>query len=189
MVLFDEIEKAHPDVLNIMLQILDDGHITDAQGRVVNFENTIIIMTSNAGSQANSSGSAGFNQTISAQGKDRALKALSDFMRPEFLNRIDEIIAFNHLTQEDFGAIAKIMLSDLKLALDEKKIDFSYDASLIDYLTDKSFSIKYGARNLRRTIQKELEDKIANILIERYSNPPTQIFATAKDGILSVEAM
>ncbi len=188
-VLFDEIEKAHPDVLNIMLQILDDGHITDAQGRVVNFENTIIIMTSNAGSQANSSGSAGFNQTISAQGKDRALKALSDFMRPEFLNRIDEIIAFNHLTQEDFGKIAKIMLSDLSDALKEKKISFSYDDSLIKYLTDKSFSIKYGARNLRRTIQKELEDKIANVLIDRYSNPPTAISASATDNVLTVNCI
>ena len=188
-ILFDEIEKAHPDVLNIMLQILDDGHITDAQGRIVNFENTIIIMTSNAGSQSNSSGSAGFNQTVSAQGKERALKALSDFMRPEFLNRIDEIIAFNHLTQENFGEIAKIMLSDLEAALSEKKIEFSYDEALIKCLTDKSFSIKYGARNLRRTIQKELEDKIANILIEHYLTPPTKINATAKDNEISISCI
>ena len=187
-VLFDEIEKAHPDVLNILLQILDDGHITDAQGRVVNFENTVIIMTSNAGSQ-NKSGSAGFNQSVSMQGKERALKALSDFMRPEFLNRVDEIIAFNHLSRENFGKIAKIMLSDLTEALREKHITFHYDDSLINYLTEHSFSIKYGARNLRRTIQKELEDRIANLLIEEYLNPPTQILASVDESGVIVRAL
>ena len=186
-VLFDEIEKAHPDVLNILLQILDDGHITDAQGRTVNFENTVIIMTSNAGS-ANKSGSAGFNQSVSEQGKERALKALSDFMRPEFLNRVDEIIAFRHLSREDFGKIAAIMLSDLTSALAEKHVAFSYDAALISYLTEQSYSIKYGARNLRRTIQKELEDRIANLLIDRYANPPAKLFATAAETGVTVTA-
>ena len=180
-ILFDEIEKAHPDVMNILLQILDDGRITDAQGRIVNFENTVIIMTSNAGSQTNS-GSAGFNQSITEVGKEKAMKALSDFLRPEFINRIDEIIAFNSLNREDFSKIARIMLSDLKEGLDAKKIEFSYDDALVSLLVEKSFSIKYGARNLRRTIQKELEDKIANILIDKFANPPASLFATVENG-------
>ena len=176
-VLFDEIEKAHPDVMNILLQILDDGTITDAQGRKINFENTVIIMTSNAGSQTNST-TAGFGHTVSEQGKDRALKALGDFLRPEFINRVDEVIAFNHLPKEHFAKIAAIMLGDLSTALKEKEITFSYDTVLIDYLMEKSYSVKFGARNLRRTIQKEVEDAIANLLIEQYRNPPQAIFAT-----------
>ncbi len=179
-VLFDEIEKAHPDVMNILLQILDDGTITDAQGRKINFENTVIIMTSNAGSQSNST-TAGFGHTVSEQGKDRALKALGDFLRPEFINRVDEVIAFNHLPKEHFANIARIMLNDLIAALKEKDISFSYDDSLIDYLMEKSYSVKFGARNLRRSIQKEVEDAIANLLIEQYRNPPKSIFVTAKD--------
>jgi len=185
-ILFDEIEKAHPDVMNILLQILDDGRITDAQGRVVNFENTVIIMTSNAGSQTNS-GSAGFNQSITAVGKEKAMKALSDFLRPEFINRIDEIIAFNSLNRDDFSKIAHIMLGDLKEGLFAKKIAFSYDDALVDALVEKSFSIKYGARNLRRTIQKELEDKIANILIDRFANPPSELFATVENGEIVIK--
>ena len=177
-VLFDEIEKAHPDVMNILLQILDDGTITDAQGRKINFENTVIIMTSNAGSQTNST-TAGFGHTVSEQGKDRALKALGDFLRPEFINRVDEVIAFNHLPKEHFAKIAGIMLSDLSAALKEKEIRFSYDDALIDYLMEKSYSVKFGARNLRRTIQKEVEDAIANLLIEQYRDPPKSIFVTA----------
>jgi len=176
-VLFDEIEKAHPDVMNILLQILDDGTITDAQGRKINFENTVIIMTSNAGSQTNST-TAGFGHTVSEQGKDRALKALGDFLRPEFINRVDEVIAFNHLPKEHFAKIASIMLSDLTVALKEKEITFSYDDALIKYLMEKSYSVKFGARNLRRTIQKEVEDAIANLLIEQYRNPPRSIFVT-----------
>ncbi len=177
-VLFDEIEKAHPDVMNILLQILDDGTITDAQGRKINFENTVIIMTSNAGSQTNST-TAGFGQTISEQGKDRAMKALGEFLRPEFINRVDEVIAFNHLPKEHFSEIARIMLGDLTTALKEKEIAFSYDDALVDYLMEKSYSVKFGARNLRRTIQKEVEDAIANLLIEQYRNPPKSIFVTA----------
>ncbi|NLG52487.1 MAG: ATP-dependent Clp protease ATP-binding subunit [Clostridiales bacterium] len=181
-ILFDEIEKAHPDVLNILLQILDDGRITDAQGRQINFENTIIIMTSNAGSQ-NKNGTVGFGQTISEQSKEKALKALNDFLRPEFINRIDEVIAFNSLPKEHFGRIARIMLGDLTESLKDKGIAFSFDDSLIDYLVEKSFSVKYGARNLRRLIQKELEDEIANKLIENYERAIKKIHAIAKDKI------
>ncbi|MBE6915139.1 MAG: ATP-dependent Clp protease ATP-binding subunit [Ruminococcaceae bacterium] len=180
-VLFDEIEKAHPDVLNILLQILDDGTITDAQGRKINFENTVIIMTSNAGSQSNTT-TAGFGHTVSEQGRDRALKALNDFLRPEFINRVDEVIAFHHLPKEHFVSIAEIMLADLVDALREKEITFTYDDALVDYLTEQSYSVKYGARNLRRTIQREVEDRIANLLIEQYRNPPKAIFATANEA-------
>ena len=180
-ILFDEIEKAHPDVLNILLQILDDGRITDAQGRQINFENTVIIMTTNAGSQTNEA-SVGFGRTLSEQGKAKALKALEQFLRPEFINRIDEIIAFNNLPKEHFNDIAEIMLSELTEALKEKGINFLYDESLVNYLTDKSYSVKYGARNLRRVIQKELEDKIANLMISNYAAPPTQISASATEA-------
>ena len=182
-VLFDEIEKAHPDVLNILLQILDDGRITDAQGREVNFENAVIVMTSNAGSQFKG-GTAGFNHSTTEYNKERTMKALSDFLRPEFINRIDEIVAFNSLTKENFSEIAKIMLSDLSAALVEKQISFEYDYKLIEYLTEKSFSQKYGARNLRRTIQKEIEDSIANLIIENYETSVSKIFVTADEKVI-----
>ncbi len=181
-VLFDEIEKSHPDVLNILLQILDDGRITDSQGREINFENAVIVMTSNAGSHLKG-GTAGFNQTVTEQTAERTMKALSDFLRPEFLNRIDEIIPFNSLTKENFREIAKIMLSDLSASLSEKNIKFEYDDSLLDYLSEKSFSEKYGARNLRRTIQKELEDLIATLLIENYEKKITRISVSSDDKI------
>lgn len=187
-VLFDEIEKAHPDVLNILLQILDDGRITDAQGREINFENAVIVMTSNAGSQYKT-GAVGFNQTLSEQNKEKAMKALSDFLRPEFINRIDEIVAFNALSKEDFKAIASIMLSDLNTSLLEKQIKFIYDDSLIAYLVDKSFSEKYGARNLRRTIQKDLEDEIANQIINNYEIQISAISVTVADQKLKIEIM
>ena len=177
-ILFDEIEKAHPDVLNILLQILDDGTITDAQGRKINFENTVVIMTSNAGSH-NKTSTAGFGHSISEQDKDRAMKALNEFLRPEFINRVDEVIAFSHLPKEHFASIASIMLSDLANSLKEKDIAFTFDDALISYLMEQSYSTKYGARNLRRTIQREVEDAIANLLIESYRNPPKSIFATA----------
>ena len=148
-ILFDELEKAHPDVLNILLQILDDGRITDAQGRVVNFENTIIIMTSNAGSDRKD-GSVGFGKSLSEQTQEKAVKALSEFLRPEFINRVDEVISFNKLTEENFRAIAGIMLTDLRQALSERGIDFTWDESVIDALVKKSYSVTYGARNLRR---------------------------------------
>ncbi|NCE63421.1 AAA family ATPase [Pseudoflavonifractor sp. 524-17] len=182
-VLFDEIEKAHPDVLNILLQILDDGHITDAQGRNVNFENTVIVMTSNAGSDTKSSaGSVGFGRTAGEQGRERAMKALESFLRPEFINRVDEIVYFNKLTEENFKSIAGIMLGELRDTLKEKDIAFSWDEALLDYLVEKSYSMTYGARNLRRQIQKDLEDAIAVKLIESYQTPLSQIEATASDG-------
>ena len=180
-ILFDEIEKAHPDVLNILLQILDDGHITDAQGRNVNFENTVIVMTSNAGSEAKGSGSVGFGRTAAEQGRERAMKALESFLRPEFINRVDEIVYFNRLSEENFKAIAGIMLGELKGTLAEKGITFTYDDSLLDYLVKKSYSLTYGARNLRRQIQKDLEDPIATRIIESYLNPIRTLHASS-DG-------
>ena len=173
-ILFDELEKAHPDVLNILLQILDDGRITDAQGRVVNFENTIIIMTSNAGSDRKD-GSVGFGKSLSEQTQEKAIKALSEFLRPEFINRVDEVISFNKLTEENFRAIAGIMLTDLRQALSERGIDFTWDESVIDALVKKSYSVTYGARNLRRTIQKELEDPISEAIIDSFEHPISAI--------------
>jgi ATP-dependent Clp protease ATP-binding subunit ClpC len=181
-ILFDEIEKAHPDVLNILLQILDDGHITDAHGREVNFENTVIIMTSNAGSQLKGAAPLGFGETLTEQTKEKALKALNDFMRPEFLNRVDEIISFNQLTKGDFDRIADIMLSDLRQNLSERGISFTWDEDAVRYLVDTSFSIKYGARNLRRLIQREVEDGIASTIIDSYERKITKVHLTAKDS-------
>ena len=185
-VLFDEIEKAHPDVLNVLLQILDDGQITDAHGRKVNFENTVIVMTSNAGSDNKSAGAVGFGGSADQQGKERAMKALQDFLRPEFLNRVDEIICFNHLTKENFTGIARIMLEELRTSLSDKGYTFRYDDALVDYLVEKSYSMTYGARNLRRQIQKELEDPMAARVIDSFENPITQISATAADGAVQL---
>ena len=180
-ILFDEIEKAHPDVLNVLLQILDDGQITDAHGRKVNFENTIIVMTSNAGSDRKE-GTVGFNKTVNEQGKERAMKALQQFLRPEFINRVDEIVYFNKLTEADFKPIARLMLEELKGSMKEKGLQFAYDDALVDYLVGKSYSATYGARNLRRTIQKEVEDLLASAIINSYDHPITQLAATAEDG-------
>ena len=185
-VLFDEIEKAHPDVLNVLLQILDDGQITDAHGRKVNFENTVIVMTSNAGSDNKSAGAVGFGGSADQQGKERTMKALQDFLRPEFLNRVDEIICFNHLTKENFTGIARIMLEELRTSLSDKGYTFHYDDALVDYLVEKSYSMTYGARNLRRQIQKELEDPMAARIIDSFENPITQISATAADGAVQL---
>ena len=185
-VLFDEIEKAHPDVLNVLLQILDDGQITDAHGRKVNFENTVIVMTSNAGSDNKSAGAVGFGGSADQQGKERTMKALQDFLRPEFLNRVDEIICFNHLTKENFTGIARIMLEELRTSLSDKGYTFRYDDALVDYLVEKSYSMTYGARNLRRQIQKELEDPMAARIIDSFENPITQISATAADGAVQL---
>ena len=187
-VLFDEIEKAHPDVLNILLQILDDGHITDAQGRVVNFENTVIVMTSNAGSDS-SAGPLGFGKTANELNKDKAMKALQQFLRPEFINRVDAVITFNRLTEENFRAIAKIMLGELAASLKEKGITFTYEESLVELLTEKSYSRTYGARNLRRTIQKELEDPMATRIIDSYEHPITQIRAAAENGQIRLDTL
>ena len=184
-VLFDEIEKAHPDVLNILLQILDDGRITDSQGRVVNFENTVVVMTSNAGSGVKT-GSVGFDRTADQQGRDRAMKALQEFLRPEFLNRVDEVVYFNQLTQEDFKKIAALMLEELRGSLAERDIALSWDDSLLDYLVKKSYSAAYGARNLRRQIQKDLEDAIASRIIDNWQHPITQIRACANGEALEL---
>ena len=187
-VLFDELEKAHPDVLNILLQILDDGRITDAQGRVVNFENTVIIMTSNAGSDRRD-GSVGFGMTASQQNKEKAMKALSDFLRPEFINRVDEIISFNKLTEENFRDIAKIMLGELKANLEDRGITLRWEDSILDYLVKKSYSLTYGARNLRRTIQKDLEDPIAEKIIDSFENPISQLKLSADGDKVEVLAL
>ena len=179
-VLFDEIEKAHPDVLNILLQILDDGHITDAHGRKVNFENTVIVMTSNAGSNSKV-GSVGFDRTAEEQGKDRAMKALQDFLRPEFINRVDEIVYFHQLSEDNFKDIAALMLQELKDSLAEKHITLTWDESLLRYLVKKSYSATYGARNLRRCIQKELEDVITQRIIDSWQNPVTHLNVLADE--------
>ena len=185
-VLFDEIEKAHPDVLNVLLQILDDGQITDAHGRKVNFENTVIVMTSNAGSDTKSAGAVGFGGSADDQGRERIMKALQDFLRPEFLNRVDEIVCFNHLTKENFAGIARIMLDELKASLGDKGYTLRYDEALVDYLVEKSYSLTYGARNLRRLIQKELEDPVAARIIDAFEHPITQISATVRDGAVQL---
>jgi len=181
-ILFDEIEKAHPDVLNILLQILDDGHITDAQGRNVNFENTVIVMTSNAGSTTGSTGAVGFGRSEDEQGKAKAMKALEGFLRPEFINRVDEIVYFNKLSEDNFKNIARIMLKELTDNLKEKGIVFTYGEDMLDYLVKKSYSLTYGARNLRRQIQKDLEDPIASRIIDSYMEPVHHITVAARDG-------
>ena len=187
-VLFDEIEKAHPDVLNVLLQILDDGQITDAHGRKVNFENTVIVMTSNAGSDK-AVGAVGFGKSAGDQGKERVMKALRDFLRPEFINRVDEVIYFHQLTEENFRDIARIMLDELKTSLADKGFGFMYDDSVVDVLVKKSYSAAYGARNLRRCIQKELEDPMANLIIDAFENPITQLKATAEDGQIKLYSL
>ena len=187
-VLFDEIEKAHPDVLNILLQILDDGRITDAQGRTVNFENTVIIMTTNAGSDKKS-GSVGFGQSLNELGRERAMKALQDFLRPEFINRVDEIVYFNQLTEENFRGIAALMLSELRGVMDERHIRFSWDDSVIDYLVRESYSVQYGARNLRRLIQKQIEDAVAAEIIDGHKGQVSQIAISAPDGKIVIATM
>ena len=173
-VLFDEIEKAHPDVLNVLLQVLDDGRITDAQGRVVNFENTIIVMTSNAGSEG-SVGGMGFGRSDGDKVKEKTMKALQGFLRPEFLNRVDEIITFNHLTEENFLGIADIMLKELQESLSIRGLTLSWDDDLRRLLVKKAYSVTYGARNLRRTIQKELEDPISEAIIDSFQHPISAI--------------
>ena len=187
-ILFDEIEKAHPDVLNILLQILDDGRITDAHGRTVNFENTVIVMTSNAGSNTKS-GSVGFARTANEQGRERAMKALQEFLRPEFINRVDEIVYFNQLTEDNFKAIAALMLQELQVSLAEKGIVFTWQDSLLDYLVKKSYSAAYGARNLRRLIQKELEDAIASRIIDSWQHPVARLDASSDGEQLVLSAL
>ena len=175
-VLFDEIEKAHPDVLNILLQVLDDGRITDSQGRVANFENTVIVMTSNAGSEGGTGG-MGFGRTQQDQVKEKTMKALQGFLRPEFLNRVDEIITFNHLSEENFLNIADIMMKELQTSLEGRGLTFTWDDSIRDYLVKKAYSVTYGARNLRRTIQRSLEDPISEAIIDSFEHPISKLHA------------
>lgn len=184
-ILFDELEKAHADVLNILLQVLDDGRITDAQGRVVNFEHTVIIMTSNAGSEQRST-SLGFDRSPSQQAKDKAMKALNEFLRPEFINRVDEVVCFNKLTEENFRAIATLMLKELEASLSERGLGLSWDETVLDYLVKQSFSETYGARNLRRTIQRDIEDPIAEKIIDSFDAPISEIQLTCQEDTLKV---
>ena len=180
-VLFDEIEKAHPDVMNILLQVLDDGRITDAQGRVVSFENTVIVMTTNAGSDGNV-GSMGFGRTDEEQVKGKTMKALQSFLRPEFINRVDEIITFNHLSKAHFAGIADIMLRELRESLSQRGLTFQWTEDVRDHLVDGAYSVTYGARNLRRFIQQELEDPISEVIIDSFESPIAGISARMEDG-------
>lgn len=188
-VLFDEIEKAHPDVMNILLQILDEGRITDAHGRTVSFENTIIVMTSNAGSNT-TTGSIGFNKGTHQLAKEKSIKALSDFLRPEFLGRVDETVVFRPLDKDDFAKIAALLLDELKAPMAEKGIKLGYDEKALQLLAEKSFGKKGGARDLTREIRKEVEDKICNLLIEKADAPPQVIKITAGESgieLLTIE--
>ncbi|MBQ7788328.1 MAG: ATP-dependent Clp protease ATP-binding subunit [Clostridia bacterium] len=187
-VLFDEIEKAHPDVLNILLQILDEGKISDSQGRVINFENTVIIMTTNAGATLTSS-QAGFASSSSVIAKEKTEKALSGFLRPEFINRIDEIITFRSLDESDFARIAKIMMNDLKAALLERNINLTYTDQACDLIAKESFSRKFGARNMRRYIQTEVEDKLANTIIFEIKDNITGAHVSVKNGQIKVDCI
>ena len=186
-VLFDEIEKAHPDVLNVLLQVLDDGRITDAQGRTVNFENTIIVMTSNAGSEGRVGG-LGFGRSDNDMVREKTMKALREFLRPEFINRVDEIITFNHLTEENFLGIADIMLAELRSSLADRGLQLTWDAAIRDYLVKKAYSVTYGARNLRRTIQRELEDPISERIIDSFEHPISAIHISVAEDTVTVEA-
>ena len=186
-ILFDEIEKAHPDVLNILLQILDDGRITDGQGRTVNFENAIIVMTTNAGSEK-SSANVGFVGTEGGITEARTEKALSSFLRPEFINRVDEIVVFKSLTRENFKSIVRIMLNDLGGVLAEKGISFEYSDDVAALVAEKSYSVKYGARNMRRFIQREIEDRLAEIMISDYDRKISRVTVAVAEGKFEISA-
>ena len=185
-VLFDEIEKAHPDVLNVLLQVLDDGRITDAQGRTVNFENTIIVMTSNAGSEGRVGG-VGFGRTGQDMVKEKTMKALREFLRPEFINRVDDIITFNHLTEENFLGIADIMLEELRASLENRSLIFTWTEDVRQKLVQEAYSMTYGARNLRRTIQCLLEDPISERIIDSFEVPISAIHAYVDSGEVQLQ--
>ncbi len=184
-VLFDEIEKAHPDVMNILLQILDEGKITDAQGRIVSFESTVIVMTSNAGSEEGST-ALGFNKTEGDISRDKAMRALSQFLRPEFLGRVDEVVVFDPLSKESFEKIAMLMLDELKEPLSEKGIEFDYEDAALHLLADHAYGHKGGARDLRKVIRKEVEDPLCTKLVESASNPPTVVRVTAQEDSIKI---
>lgn len=187
-VLFDEIEKAHPDVMNILLQILDEGRINDSQGRSVSFENTVIVMTSNAGSTDRDTG-VGFNKTDSDIAKDKAMKALRDFLRPEFLGRIDEIVVFNPLTEENFAGIAGLMLDEMKSPLEEKHISLRYTDEALKTIAHKAYGQKLGARDIRRVIRNDVEDKIAELLIDKGEGAVSAVAISADNGEIKVDAL
>lgn len=187
-VLFDEIEKAHPDVMNILLQILDEGRINDSQGRSVSFENTVIVMTSNAGSTDRDTG-VGFNKTDSDIAKDKAMKALREFLRPEFLGRIDEIVVFNPLTEENFAGIAGLMLDEMKSPLEEKHISLRYTDEALKTIAHKAYGKKLGARDIRRVIRNEVEDKIAELLIDKGEGAVSAVAISADNGEIKVDAL
>jgi ATP-dependent Clp protease ATP-binding subunit ClpA len=185
-ILFDEIEKAHPDVMNILLQILDEGKINDAQGRTVNFENTIIAMTSNAGSTDKSVG-VGFNKTETDISKEKAVKGLREFLRPEFLSRIDEVVVFNALEKPSYEKIAKLMLDEMAEPLKERELTLHYTDEVLSVIADKSFSKKHGARDIRKVVRTTVEDKVAEIIIDNASEHSKTVDVTVKDGEVVVE--
>lgn len=184
-VLFDEIEKAHPDVLNILLQILDEGRVTDSQGRTVNFENTIIVMTSNAGSSDKSTG-VGFNKSEEDISKEKAMKALSDFLRPEFLSRIDEVVVFRPLSETDYEAITALMLDEMKEPLLEKGITLKYSKKALAVIASKAFGKKFGARDIRKVIRTDVEDKVAELIINSTAEPFSVIKIGEKKNELEI---
>ena len=186
-ILFDEIEKAHPDVMNILLQILDDGRVTDAAGRVVNFENTLIVMTTNAGSEK-ATAVSGFSESDIKQGRERTERALLSFLRPEFINRVDEIITFRSLSHEDFRRIAAIMLGDLKDVLAKRGMTFTYTDAAVDLIARESYSEKYGARNMRRYLETHVEDALASEIISHYRTKIRRAALDVADGKLHVTA-
>lgn len=187
-VLFDEIEKAHPEVLNILLQILDDGRLTDAHGKTVNFENTIIVMTTNAGSERRTA-QIGFSESSEQAADDATMKALQGFLRPEFLNRVDEVITFSPLSRDSFSSIAKIMLDELKNALGERGLTFTYTEEAASFIAEQSYSERYGARNMRRYIQRNVEDPLAEAVIADYNRKLTQIRLCLRDGKPALDTM
>ena len=185
-ILFDEIEKAHPDVMNILLQILDEGKITDAQGRTVAFDNTVIVMTSNAGSERADS-ALGFGKTAADASSEKAMKALREFLRPEFIGRVDEVVVFRPLTQEDFEKIAVLMLSELEEPLRDKDISFSYKDEAVKLIAEKSVGGTRGARDLRNFIRRNVEDKIASMIVDSVDNPIHSVTVDVDNGELSVK--
>ena len=188
MLLFDEIEKAHPDVMNILLQILDEGRITDAQGRTVDFTNTVIVMTSNAGSNQNAA-AVGFNRTRQEADGEKMRNALREFLRPEFLSRVDEVIVFRALNEEDFARIARLMLEEYVPALEEKGIRFTFDEEAAALLAQKAYGGRSGARDLRNTIRREVEDRIASLLVDHAGEELSGIAVTAKGGAIELQSL
>ena len=187
-VLFDEIEKAHPDVMNIMLQILDEGFLRDSQGRSVSFENTVIVMTSNAGSTSKDSG-VGFNKSEAEISEEKAMKALREFLRPEFLGRVDEIVVFDPLTEEDYVKIAGLMLDEMKQPLSEQGITLAYDTKATALIAKKAYGGKLGARDIRHVIRAEVEDKVAELLIDKGQGSVSALGLSAEDGELRLDVL